>query len=277
MGKATTVSETKRKDINAVFFANAQRVKESLRVLEEVSKLIDSRRSSMLKLLRYKVYALEQKVIGRVKLYLILDAQVLDYEDLLDVLKDSVRGGIDIVQLRDKKGSAKEILDFCRKVIKVTRHRVPFIVNDRADLALLSGADGLHVGQDDISYPQARKLMGSDKIIGISCQNLKQARAAQALGADYIGFGSVFQTQTKPERQAMDLDLLQKVIRQVNIPVFPIGGISRSEYREINSFGSHPRAAVCRDILLAKDTGSGELRDLKRLFAGCKQAGVIQW
>ena len=79
---------------------------------------------------------------------------------LLRVLKDSVRGGVDIVQLRDKKGSAKEILDFCREVLKITRHQIPFIVNDRADLAFFSGADGLHVGQEDLDYLQARQLMG---------------------------------------------------------------------------------------------------------------------
>ena len=87
-----------------------------------------------------------KKLLAAAKLYLILDAQVLDYDSLLEVLKDSVRGGIDIVQLRDKKSSAKEILDFCRKVLRITKHQIAFIVNDRADLALLSGADGLHVG-----------------------------------------------------------------------------------------------------------------------------------
>src|SRR5271157_3580808 len=90
-----------------------------------------------------------KKLLARAKLYLILDAQVLGYSALLQVLKDSVRAGIDIVQLRDKKGSAKEILDFCHKALKITQHRIPFIVNDRADLAFFSGADGLHVGQDD--------------------------------------------------------------------------------------------------------------------------------
>src|SRR5580692_6880049 len=99
-----------------------------------------------------------KKLLAKAKLYLILDTQVLDYGALLQVLKDSVRGGIDIVQLRDKKGSAKEILDFCRKVLKITKHQVPFILNDRADLALLSHADGLHVGQEDLSCVAARQL-----------------------------------------------------------------------------------------------------------------------
>ncbi len=193
-----------------------------------------------------------KKLLASAKLYLILDTQVLDYGALLQVLKDSVRGGVDIVQLRDKKGSAKEILDFCAKVFKITKHQILFIVNDRADLGFLSGADGLHVGQEDIDCLAARKMMGQGKIIGVSCQNLAQALKAQAQGADYIGFGSVFQTQTKPGRQAMDLDLLQKVIKQIKIPVFPIGGISRKNIGQLIPL-EVTRVAVCRDILLAED------------------------
>ncbi len=202
-----------------------------------------------------------KKLSARAKLYLILDAQVLDYGSLLRVLKDSVRGGIDIVQLRDKNGSTKEILDFCRKALKITRHQIPFIVNDRADLAFFSGADGLHIGQDDLEYSLARRMLGKNKIIGVSCQNLAQALKAQAQGADYIGFGSVFQTQTKPERQAMDLYLLQKVIKQIKIPVFPIGGISRGNIDQLIRLGV-TRAAVCRDILLAERSRTVRLGNL---------------
>jgi len=195
-----------------------------------------------------------KKLLASAKLYLILDSQVLDHRALLQVLKDSVRGGIDIVQLRDKNSSVKEILSFCKEILKITKHKIPFIVNDRADVALVSGADGLHVGQEDIDYLQARKLMGSGKIIGVSCQNLAHALKAQAQGADYIGFGSVFQTKTKPGREAMDLGLLQKVIKKIHIPVFPIGGIDRKNIGQLIPLGVK-RAAVCRDILLADDVG----------------------
>ena len=196
-----------------------------------------------------------KKLLDSAKVYLILDAQVLDYDALLQVLKDSVRAGIGIVQLRDKKGSAKEILDFCRKALKITKHKVPFIVNDRADLAFFSGADGLHVGQEDLDCLQARKMMGRAKIIGVSCQTLAHALKAQAQGADYIGFGSVFETKTKPGRKAMDLDLLQKVIKRIKIPVFPIGGISRGNIGRLIPLGAN-RVAVCRDILLAEDVAN---------------------
>jgi thiamine-phosphate pyrophosphorylase len=206
-----------------------------------------------------------KKLLASASLYLILDAQVLGHDALLQVLKDSVRGGIDIVQLRDKRSSAKEILSYCKEILKITKHKVQFIVNDRADLAFFSGADGLHVGQEDLDYLQARKMMGPGKIIGVSCQTLAQALKAQAQGADYIGFGSVFQTKTKPDRQAMDLDLLQKVVNQVKIPVFPIGGINRGNIGRLTSLGVS-RAAVCRDILLAKDATKA-VKELKVLLS----------
>ena len=193
-----------------------------------------------------------KKSLASAKLYLILDTQVLDYRKLLEVLKDSVRGGIDIVQLRDKNGSAREILGFCREILKVTRHRIPFIVNDRADLAILSGADGLHVGQEDISCPQVREMMAKSKIVGVSCQSLAHALKAQAQGADYIGLGCVFETKTKPGRRPMDFSLVQKVMRRVKMPVFPIGGISRLNIGQLIPMGV-TKVAVCRDILLAQN------------------------
>ncbi len=138
--------------------------------------------------------------------------------------------------------------------MKLTGAKVPFIVNDRVDLAILAKADGVHLGQDDISYSDARKLLGPRAIIGVSCQNMEQARKAQKEGADYIGFGSVFKTKTKPERNPMDLKLLQTVLKKIEIPVYPIGGISRANIDLIVKAGSS-RAAVCRDILLAKHPG----------------------
>jgi len=203
-----------------------------------------------------------KKLLAHAKLYLILDTSVLGHDQLIQVLKDSVRAGIDIVQLRDKKSSAKKILDFSRKILGITQYKTLFIVNDRADLSLLSGADGLHVGQEDLDYHDARKILGPSKIVGVSCQTLAQALKAQRQGADYIGFGSVFKTKTKPEREAMDLVLLKKVLAQVKIPVFPIGGIKRANIAKIISVGAK-RVAVCRDILLAKDVGQA-VRELKQ-------------
>ena len=193
-----------------------------------------------------------KKSLKNAKLYLILDAQVLDYKQLLAVLKDSVRFGVDVVQLRDKFGNAKDILSFCQQALRITKHKIPFIVNDRLDLAVLAKADGVHVGQEDVACRDARRFLGPKFLIGVSCQTLVQAQQAQRQGADYIGFGSVFKTLTKPERNPMDLNMLRSVLAKTKIPVFPIGGISRSNISNLKSIGVS-RAAVCRDILLSSN------------------------
>ena len=193
-----------------------------------------------------------KKQLQSANLYLILDTQVLSYSDLLNILKPAVRLGVDIVQLRDKNGSAKDILSFCRYAKKIIAGKTLFILNDRVDLSILAGTDGIHLGQEDISYNLARKLMGPKAIIGVSCQRLEQATSAQKAGADYIGFGSVFKTKTKPDRQPMDLEVLKSVINKIKIPVFPIGGINYKNLDQLTALGVK-RVALCRDILLAKD------------------------
>jgi thiamine-phosphate pyrophosphorylase len=198
--------------------------------------------------------SLSKKRLAKARIYLILDAQVLDYARLLSVLKETVRFGIDIVQLRDKFGCASDILSFTRHALKITRHQIPFILNDRVDLAILSGADGVHLGQDDIPILDARRLLKSNAIIGCSCQTQAHIKKAQIQGVDYIGFGSIFKTLTKPERNPMNLKMLQQIHSVAHVPLFPIGGISRKNVNVLTDLG-FSRAAVCRDILLAKNPG----------------------
>lgn len=186
------------------------------------------------------------------KLYLILDRDVNSYVQLFDIARESLAGGVDIVQLRDKNGSSKEILDFSRKMVKLLLNKIPFIVNDRVDLALAAGASGVHVGQDDVPISLARKLMGRRAIIGTSCQTFEQAREAERQGVDYIGFGSVFKTLTKPHRNPMDLNLLAEVVRKIKVPVFAIGGINLKNVSVLKEIGVN-RAAICRAICSADD------------------------
>jgi thiamine-phosphate pyrophosphorylase len=193
-----------------------------------------------------------KKQLKKAKLYLILDAQVLSYKDLLAKLKPAVRSGVDIVQLRSKNGSAQDILEFCRQAKKIVTGKALFILNDRIDLAILAKVDGVHLGQEDISYLQARQMMRTDALIGVSCQTLQQAKLAEKQGVDYIGFGSVFKTQTKPDRQPMKLQLLKTVVEEIKVPFFPIGGVSQKNIGSLTSIGVR-RVAVCRDILLTNN------------------------
>jgi thiamine-phosphate pyrophosphorylase len=142
--------------------------------------------------------------------------------------------------------------------------RVPFIVNDRADIARLCGASGVHVGQDDLPVAEARKILGAGKIVGTSCQTVEHLGRALKGGADYVGFGSVFKTQTKPDRSPMAEGMLRRAARMARVkglPLFAIGGIGRNNLPFVIASGVE-RIAVCRDILLAEDVGSvvGDLR-----------------
>ena len=188
-----------------------------------------------------------KKCLRSADLYLILDREVNSYDELWEILKESARCGVGIVQLRDKFGSARDILKFTQKAQQFLAGRIPFIVNDRVDLALASGASGVHLGQEDLSVAFARRILGKDVLIGVSCQNLKHALKAQEEGADYIGFGSVFKTQTKPKRSEMNLKLLESVAAKIKIPLFAIGGITAQKIYLIRRLGIG-RVAVCREI-----------------------------
>jgi thiamine-phosphate pyrophosphorylase len=190
--------------------------------------------------------------LKKAQLYLVLDREVCDYGRLWEVLKEAAASGVDVIQLRDKIGSGRQVLEFATQAVKFLKHRVLFIVNDRVDLALASGADGVHVGQEDMPIKVVRKLMGNKAIIGSSCQSLAQAQAAQKQGADYIGFGSVFKTLTKPDRQPMDLQVLKQTVNKIKIPVFAIGGINLENVGQLSRAGIK-KIAVTRAICLSDD------------------------
>ena len=196
-----------------------------------------------------------KKFISRsTKLYLILDRQVNTYHQLFEIAKKAVTNGVEMIQLRDKTGMARDILDFSQRILKMIQGRIFYIINDRVDLAIASGACGVHLGQDDVPLAKARNMMGPNALIGVSCQTFAQAQKAQAQGADYIGFGSVFKTLTKPDRSPMDVELLKEVLRNINIPVFAIGGINHKNVVGLKEVGVH-RIAVCRAVCQAKDIG----------------------
>lgn len=205
----------------------------------------------------------QKKNLLRARLYLVLDRQVAGYESLFEILRQAVPAGVDIVQLRDKYGSAKEIASFARQALRWLRGRVPFIINDRVDVARLTGADGVHLGQDDLPLIFARKMLGGRAIIGMSCQDLPHVRRAQDAGADYIGFGSVFKTLTKPDRAPLDLRLLDQVSKISRVPVFAIGGIG---LKNVSTVLDHDirRVAVTRAICEADNVAAATktLRDI---------------
>ncbi len=195
---------------------------------------------------------LRKMSLNDAKLYLILDRQVNSYKQLFEIAKKAIPAGVDIIQLRDKNGAAKDILDLSKRILKFTRNHVPFIINDRIDLAMIGLSSGVHLGQEDVPIAQARKMMGNKALIGVSCQTLAHAQKAQRDGADYIGFGSIFKTLTKPDRNPMDVALLKRVVKNIKIPVFAIGGINLKSVTKLKAAGVE-RIAVCRAISQARD------------------------
>ncbi len=166
---------------------------------------------------------------------------------------DLARHGVGMFQLRDKLHSKQKVLDSALKLAGILdRDKALFIVNDYPDIAALCGADGVHLGQDDLGLKQARMLLGEDKIIGVSCHSLAQARQAQEAGADYIGIGPVYPTVTKPGCRAIGVSLLRRLKGKINIPCFAIGGIDEGNIGQLIQAGVS-RAAVCRSVLEAPD------------------------
>jgi thiamine-phosphate pyrophosphorylase len=181
------------------------------------------------------------------RLYLVCD----DRPD--EFLERSLRGGVDIVQLRIKDGTDEAILTAARRFAAITaRHGALFILNDRPDLALEAGADGVHVGQDDASVAQARAVVGPDRLVGLSTHTPAQVDAAATLGVDYIGVGPVHATPTKPGRPAVGLDLVRYAAQNAQVPFFAIGGINPDNVDAVRAAGA-ARVAVVRALTEADD------------------------
>lgn len=192
-------------------------------------------------------------LLKKSQLYLILDKSTLAGRSLEKIYSAASGGRIGLIQLRDKRGAKKDVLDLAIKLSKrLSRSKTLFIVNDYVDVALASGADGLHLGQDDISLAEARKILGKDCVIGISCHSLTQALRAQQEGADYIGIGPIYATATKPEYKPIGLEVLRRLKGKIKIPYFSIGDIGAGNIKEIIAAGCR-RVAVCREILKAKN------------------------
>jgi thiamine-phosphate diphosphorylase len=181
----------------------------------------------------------------------------LSYEEMtLKVLK----AGVKWVQYRDKRRSRRKIYEESIRLRKITKEfNAVFIVNDHADISLAVNADGVHLGQDDLPIGEARKIIGKDKIIGISTHNLKQAIAAEKEGADYIGFGPVFHTVTKDAGIPKGTEVLQKIKMQVHVPVVAIGGINIENIRSVLDTGVDA-VAVASAIL------SGNIENNVKIF-----------
>jgi thiamine-phosphate pyrophosphorylase len=160
-------------------------------------------------------------------LYLITDRKVLEGKELLSCIEDAIKGGVTLVQLREKNMNAFDYYNLALRVKGLLKgYGIPLIINDRVDIALAVDADGVHLGSEDLPITAARKLMGNDRIIGASANCIEEALEFQRQGADYLGVGALFPTKTKSNTEHVTLTQLKAIKEAVKIPVVGIGGIS---------------------------------------------------
>lgn len=183
---------------------------------------------------------------GQTDIYALTDSRLSQGRSLEEVASSLLRAGVRILQYREKRASGAKMLEECRLLRRLTKEfDACFIVNDHIDLAVLCDADGVHLGQDDIPVPEARKLTGSRMIIGLSTHSPAQARAAIVAGADYIGVGPIFPTQTKEDVVApVGFKYLDWVVENIDLPFVAIGGIKVHNIGEVKRHGAKCCAMV---------------------------------
>ena len=170
-------------------------------------------------------------------LYLVTDKSD-DVEKFLKTIEEAIKGGVSVVQIREKTADTLDFYNLALKVKKITdQYNIPFILNDRVDVALAIDADGVHVGQSDMPCDVTRKLVGPDKIVGVSAATIDEAKKAENDGADYIGTGAVFPTATKDDAPKITKKDLKEVVDSINIPVVAIGGINLENASELKDTG----------------------------------------
>lgn len=189
--------------------------------------------------------------LKKLKLYLVTDKEILEGRDFYKEIEQALKGGVKTVQLREKDTLGKEFLEKALKLRELTKkYNALFIVNDRVDIAILSKADGIHIGQDDIPLKEVKKIIPKDMIIGVSTGTLEEAIIAKNEGADYIGVGAVFKTETKKDAKNTGLEILNEIKEKVSIPIVAIGGIKEENINEVGIVDGY---AIISDILKCKD------------------------
>lgn len=185
-----------------------------------------------------------------------------------DAARSAVSAGVRFIQYRDKSGTRRSIYETAMRLARLLHESGGiFIVNDHADIALAVDADGVHLGQEDLPIEHARKLIGRDRIIGISTHSLEQAVEAEALGADYIGFGPIFHTSTKDAGPVQGIEMLSEIKRSVSVPVVAIGGIGPGNVHGVIRAGADC-VAVISAILSADDQKEAAARMLQAVGTG---------
>ncbi len=257
----TLGSEVHRSTVADLLAANVARLQQALRSLEEASKLIDIAAAREIEAIRYESYTLasasqiiEASVerLQGVMLCVLIDggASAQQFSRMLDLL---LAVDVGAIQLRDKGMGDRKLIARAKMLVEKTRGRKTLsIINDRPDIAILSGADGVHVGQEDLSAKEARQILGPHRLIGVSTHNFDQLNKAVMDGANYAGIGPIYESKTKTFATVGGLSLLEQVVNQTALPLFAIGGIDLQNIDAVIEAGIK-RVAIASAITSATD------------------------
>ena len=242
----STSTEYQRANLVEVVQASFQRVQQALRSIEEYGKTIDPDLAREVEELRYETYTLQRQLVRSTprsaqlqsaRLYVLVDSGTSE-KDFVEKATQLIAASVDIIQLRDKSLDDRTLLSRAKTLAGLTRGTdTLFIMNDRPDLAVLAHADGVHVGQEELPVSEARKIVGPDLLIGVSTHDIEQARQAVADGADYLGCGPTFPSQTKSFDHYPGLDFLRQVAAEIKLPAFAIGGIGLANVDQVLATG----------------------------------------
>lgn len=197
-------------------------------------------------------------------LYLVTDKSD-DVEKFLKTIEEAIKGGVSVVQIREKTADTLDFYNLALKVKEITeKHNVPLIINDRVDVALAVDAEGVHVGQSDMPCDVTRALVGPDKIVGVSAATIEEARKAESDGADYIGAGAVFPTATKDDAPKITKKDLKEIVESISIPVVAIGGITLNNAHELNDTGITGLSVV--SAIMSSENPKKSSEELLKIF-----------
>ncbi|KOA21533.1 thiamine-phosphate synthase [Clostridium homopropionicum DSM 5847] len=199
-------------------------------------------------------------------LYLITDRSFLNGRSLANCVREAIEGGVTLIQVREKDISTREFFKVAKEVKEVTtKYNIPLIINDRIDIALAIDADGIHLGQSDMPIEIARKILGKDKIIGISAGSISEALEAEKNGADYLGIGTVFFTGTKKDiEEPIGIEGLKEIVNKIKIPSVAIGGINKNNCEEVMKAGVNGISLI--SAILANDNIENSSRNLRNVI-----------
>lgn len=200
-------------------------------------------------------------------LYLCTDSTLMSCKTVEESVEKAVIGGCTVVQLREKNCSSREFYELALRVKKITdSYKVPLIINDRLDICLAADADGVHLGQQDLPCAEARRILGKDKIIGVSAALPEEAAAAEAAGADYLGVGAVFPTSTKTNTRPVTAETIRAIRAAVSIPFVVIGGVNQSNISSLYGLGINGAAVI--SAVIAQSDITEAARQMKAAVKG---------